>query len=520
MVHAPEILVNSLFYILLLNFILICILFILNRKDIFSYFRKIRKITWVIFILILVFGSGLRIAFPGCSDSSGLCWNHVVRGQIMLEEQKIYEFKYSSGYPFMVALSFFFFGASFESVLFLNLLMSSLTILLVFLLTWTLFKKDSVSLFSTLIYSLLPASVYFAKLNASEVISTFFATIAVLIFLISLELGKKRLYYLSGLLLVFAIHARLDNSIFIPFFILGFLLKRKDISFKNLKLPIILFLIFMIPVSYYYITVNENFGTWNDPVVSETHPYTFSHTYLIPNIARHFSFLARPGDYPLILYLFLFISLLFIRREKNVLFPVFWIALFLLFYGLYWASYFSGLDLYHLLLHPALAILIAYGIFSVKNVLERCSEKILSIKFSPNMKMFTSVIILFLIFSVFFFNTNVFAFEEEGNCLMTNMLSVSGSVGSNDCLLIENPQSWYLSTNSNRMMKIIFHGKNVTTSLDRCEGEIFYMYVDTATCAHSFFGEEKPLMDKLKNETVLTEVDRKGCVTLYRVDTK
>lgn len=516
---VPEILSFSLFYILLLNLILILVLFYLSQRDIISRFRKIGKTAWIVFLIILIIGAGMRVFWPSCMAADGLCWNYVVRGQEMLDTQTVSIFKYSSGYPFMIALSFFFFGSSLETVLYLNLLMSILTILNVFLITWVLFRKESVALFSALVFSLLPVPVIFARISASEVTATFFATLALLVFLISLEADKKRLYYLAGLLLVFAIHVRLDSSIFIPLFAIGLYLKRKDISFAKLKMPLLLFAVFMIPVSYYYITADDAFGTYHREDIHHTYPYSFSPVYLGSNLLKHAEILSEPNNYPLILYLFLFASVLFVRKERNLLFPLLWAGIFLTFYGLYWGSQISNLDLWQILLHPALAILIGYGIFAVKDITEKCSERIFSMKFLPKEKMFISLMTLFLIFSVFYFGTGVFEFNRTYYCMTGDMISVSSLIGRDDCLLIENMRSDFSFYPPIESARIAFSRNRVMTSLEGCDGETFYVEVHNDKCPHVFFGEWRPLMNKLENVTVrLTEFEKMDCLTLYRVD--
>ncbi|NIO20161.1 MAG: hypothetical protein GTN76_05300 [Candidatus Aenigmarchaeota archaeon] len=527
---ANYIMKEYLVQILLLNFILVCVLFVLNYKDIFSYFKRIKKTAWIIFILILIVGSIVRVAWPGCMSSDGLCWNYVGEAETILKLREVPFSKYSSGYPFILAISFFFFGLSYHTILYLNIFLSSLTILLVFLLTYALFKRDEISLFSALVYSLLPMPIHYAKFGASEVTGTFFATLAVLIFIVSLNVNKRNLYYLSGLLLVFAMHARLDNAILVPVFILGLFLYRRKISLKRLKLPLLIFLIFMLPVSFYYVNFTTNFSPAKHPylhgkLISGEGYTTFSINYLFPNFIKNLELFSDGRLYPVLLYIFLFISFLFVRKEKNLLLPVFWICVFLLLYGIYFGSLYvkGAIEIWHILLQPPVAILIGYGIFSVKDFLLGISGKLFSFKLTENLKTLIPLAVLILIFSFFFYTTDIFRFETNSKCWTDTILSVSEEVDNEDCLLIENSKSDYLKEyRPIQIANVLLPEKHKSIDTEGCHGrEMFYLYTNETECGPNFFfGREKSLLEIIKNEASLIPVREDECIVLYKVEPK
>lgn len=518
MIIGLELLTNTLFYVLLLTFSAICVLFIINIKNIIPHFRGITKHIWIILILILILGSYLRFNSPGCSAPAGLCWSYVEDARTALEEQKIYGYSHPKGYSFIIALGFLFFGLSFQTLLYLNLAMGSVLILLVFLLTYVLFKKEEIAIIAALIYSLFPASIFFANINASEISSVFFVTITFLIFIISLKEDKKYLYLLSMLLLVFSIHVRLENSMFIPVFFLLFFIERKNISFQKLKLPLILFFIFMLPLSFYYTNGYEIFGP-GDPEVRKDYPDMFSLSYFIPTFQRQLFYLQKT-DYPLILYPFLLLPLIFIKRERNLVFPFLWVATFFIFYCLQWGSLFTGLDLYQVLLHPPFAILMGYGIYIPKYFFE---EKIIAFGTPYMLKFLNTLIVIFLIILLFNSTTDVFAAEKErsGVCVVEYLLNITSELEGDECILFENSEGWYNTPRPIRVMEVIFPDNDLAISVDQCENqeEMYYIHVNSTLCRPSFFGDGKPLYQYLKfNNFRINEVRRDMCVILYKIE--
>jgi len=512
---------NNLFYILLINFVLILVFFIINRKDIAAQFKKIAKRTWLVFIIILILGSYLRFSSPGCSDMGGLCFGYVKTSTEMLETGHVSDLWHPKAYSLLMAAGFFFLGQNYSVVYYFNLVISSLTIFLVFLLAYVLFKRDDAALFSSLIYSLFPMSIIYAKLNASETTSVFFITLTVIIYLISISLNKRNLYFLFFLLVVFSLHVRTDASIFIPLFIAGFILNRKDIRLKELKVPFIVFLIFMLPTSYYFVVGDNIYGPSRDPHYNER-PYTISPVYLIPNIEYNLSNNLLVSDYyPTILYLFLIFSLFFIPRERGIVYVALLAAGFFLLFGVWWMTIYSNTKLYQLALQPALAIMMGYGISMAKVYVEKFAETKLSLKIIYNVKYAGIFLILFLIILLFQTSANVFALKANDNCLIEDMIYSGNFIGGDDCLLFENAPSDFVSAPPADFMKILMPDKYLAISLSACGNkERYYLYVNQTVCRHSFFGTEKSIFNSLQDKYKMKTVEKKGCVILYKIEDK
>ncbi|MCK5023478.1 MAG: hypothetical protein KAS04_04870, partial [Candidatus Aenigmarchaeota archaeon] len=93
-------------WILVLNFLLVCLLFISNFEHFSSKFRKVKKSTWLVFLIILIIGTGVRIMFPSCLTPDGLCWNYAGSASVFLEEGKFFDLEsYTNGYPLLITFS-------------------------------------------------------------------------------------------------------------------------------------------------------------------------------------------------------------------------------------------------------------------------------------------------------------------------------------------------------------------------------------------------------------------------------
>jgi len=512
---------NSLFYVLLINFVLICMLFAINRRDVTAPFKKIRKHAWLVFIIILILGSYMRFSSPGCSNQTGVCFNYVKTATEMLENQYVRDLGHPKAYSLLMAIGFFFFGQNYSVVYYFNLVMSSLTILMVFLLAYVLFKREDAALFSALVYSLFPMPIIFAKLNASEVTAVFFFTLTVLVYLISLDLNKRNMYILFALLAVFSLSVRTDATTFFLLFAAGFFLNRRKLKLKELRIPIAVFLLFMIPASYYYMVGYDIYGPLRDPHYNER-PYVASPAYIVTNVQKHLSDnLTASKFYPPILYFFLLFSLLFLRKERGVLYLSLLAAGFFLFFGLWWMTIYNSTQLYQLQLQPTLAVLMGYGIARAKDHIDGIVENRGLLKITPAIRYSGILVTLFLIALVFQAYTNVFAPKAGNDCLIESIIYLGNKyIGDNDCLLFENTHSDVFNAFPVDAMKILLPDKNISTSsLAACGNkQAFYLSVDQTICPHTLFGFEKPVLKTLENKYAMKVLEKKGCITLYKIE--
>lgn len=511
---------GSLFYFLLANFALICVFFAINKGDLLENFKKIRKWTWLIFVIIFVFGFLLRLFSAGCSDPAGMCFDYVASASEMLKSQTVSDFWHPMAYSMLLATGFFFFGPNFGVVFSFNILVSCLTVIVVFLLAYVLFKREDAALFSAFIYSLFPLAIRFAKLNASEATSTFFIALTFLVFVISLKANKRNLYVLTALLAVFSLQVRTDAAFFVPMLAAGMYFNREKISFKTMRIPIVILILFSLPVVYYFVSSGDIYGPSRDPHFNER-PQTFSITYLVPNISYILDNLANDKFYPILLYPFLVLSLFFIVRERNVAYPAILMAGYFALFGTWWMTIYNSTVIYELAIQPPMAVLMGYGLSRAAEVVEtfmrgkrgKHPEKIkYAIKFS------VTTAILCLIALAFFFSGGIVPSVIDDNCMVERIIRTGNKIGDGDCLLFDNSRSYYAKPTPLQNLEILLPGKHLATSMDECNAStIYFMQINYTRCSYSFFSNSTRIFEELDSRHALSLVEEDGCVSMYKV---
>jgi 4-amino-4-deoxy-L-arabinose transferase-like glycosyltransferase len=234
---------------------------------------KIRKKTWVILLLIFLFGFYLRnaeyhfgIHVDGYIYAEGA--KYIVSKGIFvrdcgignLESCRFYEpVLYPPGYPYLISLLYLIFGI--HSILGsqLSAVLSSMTIFLIYFICYILFKNEEVGLYSALVFSLIPLDLFHANTGNFRSTMLFFLSLTVIFYLIALKKNTVKIWSLVAVALSFTIYVgRQASFILLPFLIYGFLFERKKIMLKNFVIPFVIFVVTQLPVQYWLITNYSN----------------------------------------------------------------------------------------------------------------------------------------------------------------------------------------------------------------------------------------------------------------------
>jgi hypothetical protein len=403
---------------LAIHVILILIFLILNFRFFFFRFSKISKKSWVILAIIFIIGFLLRSASFNLYD-----FHPVHEYAIFLQKDgelinRCYFGNYDycfekegslfpPGYPFLVVIAYLLFGVKTMFASYLSAFLSSLTIILIFLICYILFKNEEIGLFSCAIFALIPISIIFSHVSETRSISIFFICSTILTYLIALKEDKIKSWILFFLLLSYTIYVRQENSILFLLFFIGMFLFNYKLDFDKIKKfipPILLFLILQFPVQLWVI-YDKTSPMWSPG----TDVQIFSISYFISNLRIYIKILFNyffnidkdPNNMGLFNPIISFISIIGIffifekkqRREK--IFITSWFLLYFIFNSLYFSCYilnsFCHAHLrYILLITPAYSILAGYVLFKIRNLI-----KIKEIAF------------LFAIFLILFFTSNI-----------------------------------------------------------------------------------------------------------------
>ena len=156
-------------WLLLFAVIIVLNLIFINIKEIFSLFKNIKRKNLIWLILILFLGIILRFfvashmhnlhydedAYLDIAKHVNLNWNNCLCLYNIDGHCKFCGFSFKSiGFSFFLGLFFKIFGMSSTVAFHVSSLFGSLTIILLFLFTYLLSKREDIALFSSLILAL------------------------------------------------------------------------------------------------------------------------------------------------------------------------------------------------------------------------------------------------------------------------------------------------------------------------------------------------------------------------------
>ncbi len=372
---------------LLVNFLLILALFLLNFKDITKRLSEVNNRTWLILAVVFIIGLSLRtFATPHTHrvyfDEDiylDMGKEILLRGQGSLcnygDSSSCYAYafmKWPNGYPFLLAVAYLFFGIS-ETVAFaLVTLLSSLSVVLIFLITYLLSGRERIALFASLMFALIPIHIMWSGTAATEPVLVFFTMLAAFFFALGLNSINWKMNLLALSTLAYAVQIRTEGIILLPIFFLLVLLLDKErwkkfVGYKSVTLWV-LFFVLITPylVHAYHSSINETWGS------SEG---TFGLKFAVENAPVNAWFWI--AGYPTIEHPFLYTALAFIgiaylaRRDRKLLISLgSWFLLFFVLYAFFYAgSVLYGVDVrYALSSYVPFVMLAAFGSYALTRI--------------------------------------------------------------------------------------------------------------------------------------------------------
>ncbi|UZE93286.1 MAG: glycosyltransferase family 39 protein [Candidatus Nealsonbacteria bacterium] len=358
-----------LFYFMSVHLIALMFLFVINLKDILSPFKKISKKTWSILLLIFIIGFCLRnsqywlgphtdgFVFQESANywlNQGEFVKCCALGNIkncLLYEQVLF----LAGYPFLISLVSILFGFHSLNGPIISAVLGSLTIIIIFLISYLIFNKK-VGLYASLIFSLLPLNIIHSQTGSSRPTYLFFVGLTILFYFIALRANKLSLWILTVLSLSYSIYVRQENYILLPlllFFLVLFKWEEIRAIPKNFSLGktnykyilyafalVLLFLIIQIPALYWllhnnpyiYYDVPGIFGLYYKRIPYNVQLFLKQFFNIIP-----FSPIEEVNQYSIFATFLFFVGFILIILSTKVKY-IFILSLFLL-YLIFYASF-------------------------------------------------------------------------------------------------------------------------------------------------------------------------------------
>jgi len=397
--------------------LLIFIILLVERRFFLNLFKNTDKLSWVILGLIILFfcllyGTSLNYFSP--SDEE---WEYLNIAKEMLGGDNAFPTRHGMLYPLLLSFSFKIFDLVPYVASYLNLILAALSILLVFLLSKIIFKKDIPSLISSTFYAFNFQIITFTYFRMGFPMTASFLLLLVAVFcILAFKYHRLSLHILS--LLSLAVMSQLKPEFFTLFFpyLLCFLVFKeyKYLSFKKIILLLIIFLIVFCPFFVSNTEHKESFKdgwcgtpsqTFNngeeysyglpvldqmDVVLKSITNERFSFVYLVYDLPNLFNFWTSKYFLLVLPFILLGIIFAFLKGHKKECFYL--LISFLIFSFIYLADCAYYESRYAI---PSYGLLVIFSGFAF----DFLTEKLYNTRIRFLFRILSIIIIVFLIFA-------------------------------------------------------------------------------------------------------------------------
>lgn len=442
--------------VLIINLLLIVISICLGYRDIISGFKKIKKSTWIILIIILLFGFYLRMFVAPQSHHIffdediylNIAQNIVNEGKACLcnygNTENCFNCisnKQPYGLSAFYAIFFFLFGVSETVAVNVSIIIATFSILLVFLVSYLLFRKEKISVYSALVFTLIPIHIRWSVTQALGPLLVFFSLLTILLFLIYLE--KRKVFILFAFFCTFAYTCQIrPESMLMAVVAASFFIFMDNKIFKTVRdwkflIALALFLILILPTVEH--TDNMKYDNWG------ASGNMFSKDIIKRNLADNSKFFVENTRFPLIFTIFSIIGIIFglYKYPKKIIPFIIWFLLFFaIFIPFYAGSFNYGKDVrFSLNLYPSVAIFCGLGFYLLNLILlKKFKQKKQFAELSIHI-----LIMLLILLSFIPFIGLVSNYGEKGwDAKATHDFAVSEAQNIKNCIVISKVPSMFL----------------------------------------------------------------------------
>lgn len=353
----------------LINFLLLIVLTWYNRKEIKNRFKNIKSSIWFFLLLILLFGLLLRVlaTTPHLEMYIDEPW-YIDTAVNILEHGTQGNYVKSIGWPFILTIPFLIFGVSNYAAIYTSLLFAILSAVVIFLLSYLIFKNQYLSLSSALIFLLFPVHIFWSTTAETNVTSTFFILLGILFAFLYYSNNTSKLYWLALAANGFVAQIRPENYFFILLFFSGCLIFNnipQKFNFKNDFLPV-LFLAFLVLPNLIQVL---NFQSRNYQEITGLRLSSLNS--LTKNTIDGFFLIPASHHWLLSILGLIGIFNLFFKKRKIFYFTVLWLTgLWIIYYSSY-INILGGQSRIYISFYPITTIYVSAGILYIIQLLSQ-----------------------------------------------------------------------------------------------------------------------------------------------------
>ncbi len=394
---------------LFVNFSVIVLAIGFNYKEIRRELSKVSLQTWIILALIFSISFFLR-AFIAPRTTRLFFDEDIyldIGKEILINGKgalcnygygnECYEYdlmKWPNGYPFLVAVAYLLFGISTTAASNLSIVLSSLTPVLMFLMSYLITRDDKISLYSALLFSLIPIHIMWSSTTATSPAFTFFTLFAAVSFFFSFRDDTFKSQILAMSTLAYAMQIRSEGVLLLPIFgIMTLVMYDKfftKVREKKFLLVWVLFFILLIPY-----LVHMNYASQTEAWGSDGKKFSFEYAQV--NIPTNLIFWIHGYEtigHPVLFTIFAVIgaAYVFTKDKRTFTFMMTWFILFFFVYAFFYAgSVKYGVDVrYTLIMYPPFIFLSSIG----ANLLTQLPKK----RFYREVLNFGVIVLIFISF--------------------------------------------------------------------------------------------------------------------------
>lgn len=238
-----------------LHLLFVIFFVILNYRTLCNCFKKIKKRTWLLVFVILLLGTYLRLTLTQSIantenftyEAQAVCLSASHRTELFFCHKNNYGGDHPLGWPIILSLIYTIFPVGTLTAAVFALVISIMSIILMFLAAYTTFNNEKIALYSSFLWAIFPLHIAFSAQPSSEFLSEFFLLSALLVFAVTMKKSSWKMYSLLFVLMAYCVQIRVDNNIIFIIFLLFILYtKRKIIEYKKMLIPLFLSLFLLL----------------------------------------------------------------------------------------------------------------------------------------------------------------------------------------------------------------------------------------------------------------------------------
>lgn len=371
----------------IINFVLVISLSIFTFNDLKKLFVQIEKRYWIAVLILVFVGIGYRLNYytPGMLNPDSSEWEYKINAACITPnaDPRFKDFpdcsrfpqggSHQIGFPLTLVPVFTLFGVSSEALYYFNILLGGLSIALIFVVGYLMFKNANIGLIASALLSLNKTHIYYTGTGEVESLFIFTLLLLVIYFFITISSGRMFNYIFFILLFAFFCNIRKESIAFglslIIFGVISFMPKSQwrptFLKFLTVS-PILILFTFNLG---HFVLQQSNFLVYKQAALSKY--WSMDNLVMHLNELWYYSklFVLTP-----VFYFGLVITglLVDIRRYRQNAFLMLWY----LTPGAVYLAYFVGLGNYFVDMSISLLLLYAAGIYSIVEITILCTAQV------------------------------------------------------------------------------------------------------------------------------------------------